>query len=241
MSEELLVPIAEHFHSIQGEGHWVGTPMHFIRLAGCSVGAKASAKWVNDGIFAQEAPYVPNPLPILSNGAVGSKCQTYDGRYFDCDTDFSLHAKVDVETLIGETHETHICLTGGEPLNHQSTAWWKRLIDVTEAREISVHIETSGTIAIRDLRHHMWITVAPKFGVRPDMLDTANEIKFLVDESFDFSTLPEFSESGVRVFLCPINGEHDVNLTNVGLCLNLLSRRPSWRLSVQVHKFIGVR
>lgn len=30
-------PVAEIFHSIQGEGHFVGYPMTFIRLAGCSV------------------------------------------------------------------------------------------------------------------------------------------------------------------------------------------------------------
>lgn len=30
-------PIAEIFYSIQGEGRWVGRPMIFLRLAGCSV------------------------------------------------------------------------------------------------------------------------------------------------------------------------------------------------------------
>lgn len=32
-------PIAEIFYSIQGEGRWVGHPMTFVRLAGCSVRA----------------------------------------------------------------------------------------------------------------------------------------------------------------------------------------------------------
>lgn len=30
-------PITEIFHSLQGEGHFVGYPMAFVRLAGCSV------------------------------------------------------------------------------------------------------------------------------------------------------------------------------------------------------------
>jgi organic radical activating enzyme len=30
-------PIADIFHSLQGEGHFVGYPMTFVRLAGCSV------------------------------------------------------------------------------------------------------------------------------------------------------------------------------------------------------------
>jgi organic radical activating enzyme len=32
------LPIVETFHSIQGEGFWVGTNAFFIRLAGCDVG-----------------------------------------------------------------------------------------------------------------------------------------------------------------------------------------------------------
>lgn len=32
-------PVAEIFYSIQGEGRWVGRPMTFARLAGCSVRA----------------------------------------------------------------------------------------------------------------------------------------------------------------------------------------------------------
>lgn len=32
------IPIMEHFYTLQGEGHWAGTPAYFIRLAGCDVG-----------------------------------------------------------------------------------------------------------------------------------------------------------------------------------------------------------
>jgi 7-carboxy-7-deazaguanine synthase len=33
----MLYPVSEIFRSIQGEGHFVGYPMTFVRLAGCSV------------------------------------------------------------------------------------------------------------------------------------------------------------------------------------------------------------
>src|SRR5712664_1804313 len=111
----LLVPLAEHFHSIQGEGEWVGTPMHFIRLAGCSVGARATAEFYNHGF-----PQTPQPaeLPILQDGSRASMCRTYDNRFFTCDTNFHLTEKVPLQNLLDETYEKHICLTGGEPLNH---------------------------------------------------------------------------------------------------------------------------
>ncbi|HHG86347.1 MAG TPA: radical SAM protein [Bacteroidetes bacterium] len=32
------VPVMEHFYTLQGEGHWAGTPAYFIRYAGCDVG-----------------------------------------------------------------------------------------------------------------------------------------------------------------------------------------------------------
>lgn len=34
---EAIYPVAEIFYSLQGEGHFVGYPMMFLRLAGCSV------------------------------------------------------------------------------------------------------------------------------------------------------------------------------------------------------------
>ena len=32
------IPVMEHFYTLQGEGHWAGTPAYFVRLAGCDVG-----------------------------------------------------------------------------------------------------------------------------------------------------------------------------------------------------------
>jgi len=36
--EENKLPIMEAFYTIQGEGHYTGTPAYFIRLGGCDVG-----------------------------------------------------------------------------------------------------------------------------------------------------------------------------------------------------------
>lgn len=38
LNNKTYYPIMEHFYSIQGEGHFAGTPAYFIRLAGCDVG-----------------------------------------------------------------------------------------------------------------------------------------------------------------------------------------------------------
>jgi 7-carboxy-7-deazaguanine synthase len=37
-NNKIYYPLMEQFYSIQGEGHYAGTPAYFIRLAGCDVG-----------------------------------------------------------------------------------------------------------------------------------------------------------------------------------------------------------
>lgn len=229
-----LVPLAEHFHSVQGEGHHVGTPMHFIRIAGCPVGNAASKAFLYNGEID-----LKRSLPIMSNGVPASKCRTYDGRFFDCDTDFHLNEKVSVEDLIAETYERHICLTGGEPLAHQDAEWFREFLTAAREKQIRVHIETSGTIV--PWASYPWYTVAPKFNFHPDAIKRAHEIKFLVDENFDLATLPDMDEPFAHIFLCPINHEHSVNLENVQRCMEILKSHPTWRLSAQWHKLLSLR
>ena len=38
MSDPEFLPVMEDFYTIQGEGHYSGTPAYFIRLGGCDVG-----------------------------------------------------------------------------------------------------------------------------------------------------------------------------------------------------------
>ena len=38
LSDGSVLPVVEHFFSVQGEGHHSGTPVMFVRLGGCDVG-----------------------------------------------------------------------------------------------------------------------------------------------------------------------------------------------------------
>ncbi len=226
MSES--VPLAEHFHSIQGEGTHVGIPMHFIRLAGCSVGRAQG----------------DSPLPIIYNrdGSRAFECATYDGRTFWCDTNYNAHERVPVATLLDETWEGWICLTGGEPLTHYRRDYFHTLLEGAHKKGIRVHLETSGTIWPPSLRNEIdWITVAPKKGYLEECIEAADELKLLVDETFDITRVPASFLRHPNLFFCPINSETEVNLTNVQRCLDLLKTHPSARLSCQWHKFLGVR
>lgn len=236
-------PIAERFTSLQGEGLYTGTLMYFIRFAGCSVGKKTVAGEV-EKLRVDEK----DPLPIYRE-----KCTLYDGREFLCDTDFRTKEVLTTAQLFADIPEgvEHICLTGGEPLN-QPLAEFMLLVTDTDYQ---VHIETSGTVSIKKSWPEfsdgylvgnpggwLWLTVSPKFGVLPEMLEMANEIKLLVDKDFDITKLPEGVMRSLEiVWVQPVNEEWEVYGPNVERCIKLIHEHPTWRMSSQAHKIWRVR
>lgn len=244
-----MLPVAEHFHSLQGEGFWLGTQMHFIRLAGCSVGKKASNEFLKDNAVVSMETEKKELLPVLRNGTIGSKCKTWDGRFFDCDTDFTAKEHLTIQELIDDTWESHICLTGGEPLNHQRQIITQGLFMRAFERRIQIHIETSGTVQIDEQFYHdsrVWVTVSPKFDAQEVMIARADELKLLVDEQFDFDKIPASWKKKKNVFLSPINEEYSPIPENRDKTLEQLKKialagLPEWRYTPQLHKYLGLR
>lgn len=229
------LPIAETQHTIQGEGEHAGRPMHFIRLAGCSVGEAQPTSTAGEG--------VGDPFPILSTGRTAFRCHTWDGRPFWCDTDFRKNTDISVDALVSDTWENRICLTGGEPLMHQQKLIQLGFFAKFWERNVAIHVETSGTVMLHpslQFEARLWVTVAPKQGCLPEMLENACEVKFLVDEHFDPSQLPERVLRHRNVFLSPINGEKEINERNMELTRGWLRKFPHWRLNVQVHKYLRI-
>jgi 7-carboxy-7-deazaguanine synthase len=207
----MKLPIAEEFLSIQGEAYWTGTPMYFVRLAGCCVG---------------------KPL---------GPCHTIDNREFTCDTDFNRrYFETPAGLLLKAGNVKHLCITGGEPLMHDLT----ELIHACYVLNIHPHIETSGVKPVPCESFYPcvpWITVSPKVGALTSTIETADEIKLLVDEHFDPTTLPDVILKHPDVYIQPINDEKHLNQHNVKLCLELLKQHPEWHLSIQLHKILGLR
>ncbi len=224
----LTLPIAEHFHSLQGEGYWIGTPMYFVRLAGCNVGKHPEHVTWEIGM--------DRNFPILRTGHPAYLCHTYDDRPFWCDTDFHHGDPMSVDWLLNETWEQHICITGGEPLLH--AAKLQDFAHECNARGIHLHIESSGTI--KELIGG-WLTISPKQGFFEDMIDWADEIKLLVDKDFKLSTVPDCIKQHNLVYVQPINHELSIDMSNFKLCMEVLRARPDWKLSIQQHKQLGLR
>lgn len=234
----MTYPIAETFHSIQGEGTWTGTPMFFIRLAGCNVGKYTP--------IAMQQPLETDPtdLRVLrASHPLHSVCTTFAGDKFLCDTDYHKSYERNDNWLYTECQPfRHVCITGGEPFLHDLSP----LIDRFNGRGITVHIETSGTLLIPKLPY-VWITCSPKEGFLIPNAMEVDEWKFLIgpDTSMykiEESLLGRRPHSGeVPVYLQPIGdltGHFQASLDN---CWRMLQLRPQWKLSAQLHKYLRFR
>ena len=232
------LPIAEVFTSIHGEGRWAGTPMTFIRLAGCTVGR----------VFYNNGP-APIDFPRITDGKYMFECTTFDGRHFPCDTDYRKTSAQTVDELIAQipSHIRHVCVTGGEPLMHQENPAFIDLFH--RLRRVCVmHIETSGTILpVGDwsLPEFTYITCSPKARYKPELLRVADEVRIMVDEDIDENLISKiFSETSAQIYFAPLSSSEDVNKfseTSMKKCLELLKLYPDAKISIQMHKVLGVR
>ncbi len=155
-----------------------------------------------------------------------------------CDTDYALAFLAPVDEVVVRVRELGgecpmVILTGGEPLAQRET---RALIEALRADGRRVHIESNGTLPA-DLPDDVWLTVSPKERLSPEMARRANEAKLIVDGRVPEEWIGAFPQS-TRVFLQPEGNKP----SNVALAVDAAKRDPvRLRLSLQTHKFIGVR
>ncbi len=217
------LPVNEIFQSIQGEARWAGTPSVFIRLQGCAVGCPwcdTRHTWTLDA---------GDEIPVAA-----MRAKTRDA---------TTHARLDVADLlaIGESHQArHVVITGGEPCAHDLTELTEKLI----AGGRGVQIETSGTEPVR-VGAGAWVTVSPKldmpggFKVRDDAMARADEWKIPVGKQADIDAALAFLAERPRpaeVWLQPLSRSPKAT----ELCIAEATRL-GFKVSVQIHQFLGVR
>jgi organic radical activating enzyme len=155
-----------------------------------------------------------------------------------CDTDYALRFIASVDDVIARVRAAGgscpmVIVTGGEPLAQRETL---ALIDALRADGRRVHIESNGTLEVT-LASDVWLTVSPKERLHPRMAARADEAKLIVDGRVPAEWVDAFPAT-TPLFLQP-EGNKPANVT---LALDAALREPGrYRLSLQTHKFIGVR
>lgn len=210
--------VNEFFQTMQGEGFYTGTPAFFIRLQGCDVGCK------------------------FCDTKYTWSLRTKSVKPDELKPDSPQHAQMTSEDIYNRVGITrHVVITGGEPCIFDL----RPLTDLLENKGIQTQIETSATQEIKT-NEKTWVTLSPKFNnpnkkpILKSCLERANEFKFPIASQIDLKFLDEFFEQNDRkdrlVWLQPISqGEEATRV-----CLEE-ARKRGWRISVQTHKYIGLR
>ncbi len=147
-----------------------------------------------------------------------------------------------IAQLLDQLKSPRVVITGGEPFIHQNLP---ELVRALLATDKQVSIETSGAYW-QDVSPLAWITLSPKEHVNPQypvqehFWTRANEIKLVVStgEEVDFYENYLVENMNIPVYLQP---EWEARDRVIPIILELLKQNPSYRLSLQTHKLIGVQ
>jgi organic radical activating enzyme len=145
-----------------------------------------------------------------------------------CDTDHESFKEMTAKEIKRDVYEYRsniVVFTGGEPALQLDEEL------ISELKPLHLCIETNGTINIDHLSLD-WITISPK-GVQKQLV--AGEVKNLVGphtQKKDIKELP-----GAFTSLQPISKDPGA----IKNCINLIKRNPRWRLSTQIHRYLGIR
>ena len=210
-----MYAVKEIFYTLQGEGANAGTPAVFLRFAGCNL-------W--SGREKDRAAAVCRFCDTDFAGTNGPG----GGKFRSAAT---LARAVAAKWPKRMRRKRFVVCTGGEPLLQLDRA----LTAALHARGFRIAIETNGTVAAPPGVD--WICVSPKARA-PLLLTRGDELKLVYPQH---GTGPERYEvlAFDHFFLQPMDGPRRVK--NTQLAVDYCRRHPRWRLSLQIHKLIGIR
>lgn len=219
--------VVEVFKTLQGEGFHAGTSAVFVRFAGCNLWSGYDEHRQRDA------------------ARHGAECPRW------CDTDFRKGTVMDEAQLEVRMREVAglgagvVVFTGGEPLLQLDTA------AVRAARRAvpyaTIALETNGTHVLPEGLWIDWVCLSPKVAPEHMVLTEADELKVVVPDydplayervirgrrgRLHLFVQPRAATSGVGVSLL----DKDVMARAARFCME----NPTWRLSTQTHKVIGL-
>lgn len=206
--------VKEIFFTLQGEGFNAGSPAVFCRFSGCNL-------WTGHERHRSIAV-----------------CQF-------CDTDFvgtdgpgggHFRSAADLATAVSQrwtspsSENRLVVCTGGEPLLQMDS----ELVEALHGEGFRIAVETNGTCEAP--AGIDWVCMSPKTGA-DIVLRSGDELKLVVpQEGLDPAVLESLNFD--HYFLQPMDGPERVK--NTSLAVEYCLEHPLWRLSLQMHKYLGI-
>jgi len=213
------LPVMESFYTIQGEGFHQGRPAYFIRLGGCDVGCSwcdVKESWdASQHPVSRISEIVRKAIEALPTRSLFPKAYPKD------------QTKDDDQIVV---------VTGGEPLMHDCT----ELTEQLQKAGFRTHIETSGAYPLSG--RWDWICLSPKKFKAPltSLTQSADELKVVIFHPSDFQWAEQYASlvsANCKLFLQPEWGKSS---KVTPLIISYIKDHPSWRFSLQLHKYIHV-
>lgn len=216
-----LLLVNEVFWSLQGEGSMTGRPSVFIRLQGCH-----NHCYFCDTPLAQSLDHPPLKEDKIT--------QVFEKK--NPSKDYALLSPQFLAKEIAKKTNPGwlVVITGGEPCLQDLKPLTLNLEDLG----FNCQIETSGSEPINS-SPNTWVTLSPKEkGVYKPNWERASEIKLAVGNSCDleryYDKLKSFPPE--KIWLQPIDCSKEATKLCVEVC-----KSHNWRLSLQMHKYIGIK
>jgi Organic radical activating enzymes len=208
--------VKEIFLTLQGEGAQAGRTAVFCRFAGCNL-------W--SGLERDRASAICRFCDTDFVGTDG----TAGGKYPDAEALAEAIAAHWTRPASQAARPLVVC-TGGEPLLQLDPS----LIEALHARGFAIAVETNGTLPAPEGID--WLCVSPKAGAE-FVQRQGDELKVVYPQPFDWEELARLPFR--HFFVQPMDGPDRQAHTEAATAFCLA--HPQWRLSVQVHKVIGIR
>lgn len=213
--------VKEIYYTLQGEGAQSGRPAVFCRFSGCNL-------W--SGREQDRAEAVCSFCDTNFVGVDGPGGGRFETASELADAIAQAWPRHDPAGKLSQPARRFVVCTGGEPLLQLDSA----LVDALHAENFEIAVETNGTrLPPPGLD---WICVSPKAGA-PLAITAGDELKLVYPQPEAPPRLFENLEFR-HFYLSPMDGPSISRNTQAAIeyCLD----HPRWKLSLQMHKLVGL-
>ena len=211
--------VNETFISLQGEGHFTGTPAFFLRLSGCNLRCpfcdtkhQSFSEMSEEEIVAEASRHLPRHI-VITGGEPALQL---------------------TQSLVDKLHQAGFFIQ----IETNGTLPLPKGIDWV----------TCSPKALKVLSNSQTLSNSPLKGEKPGKGLKIDELKVLYKGEGDnperlLESLPFGGDGrGPRLYLQPLDtGNEEQNRIILCSCIDYILQHPRWRLSLQTHKLLDIK